>query len=155
YVAFAVLSGLAAWRAARGAPAARASVGDGAEPSPVAPNRGERAFWGLLAGAASLLLLAGTARLTRAILPPPPLWVVPPSACLLTFVLCFEWPRLYWRPLWLGLLLPVALVGVAYLGRGGFSELSVKWRAAMFVAGFFLCCMACHGEIARRRPGAA
>ena len=86
-------------------------------------------------------------------MPAPLLWVVPLGAYLLTFVLCFEWPRLYWRPLWLGLL-PVALVGIAYLTRQGLSELAATWRVALFVAGLFVCCMVCHGEIARRRPGA-
>jgi hypothetical protein len=155
YAGLAVLSGFAARRAARGGPADPTSADGATEASPPAPSRGERAFWVLLAGAASLLLLAVTARLTRDIVPAPLLWVVPLSTYLLTFVLCFEWPGLYWRPIWLGLLLPAALVGVAYLGRGGFGELSVIWRSAMFVGGFFLCCMVCHGEIARRRPGAS
>jgi SAM-dependent methyltransferase len=155
YAGFAGLSVLTARRALRWTPGGSASQEGTLDASPLAPGRGERAFWVLLAGAASLLLLAVTARLTRDIVPAPLLWVVPLSAYLLTFVLCFEWPRLYWRPLWLGLGLPVALVGVAYLGRGGFSEWSVLWRAAMFIGGFFLCCMVCHGEIARRRPGAS
>ena len=154
YGGFAVLSALAALRAARGGAAGPAGEGSAAEAPPQAPGLGERAFWVLLAGAASLLLLAVTARLTRDIIPAPLLWVVPLGAYLLTFVLCFEWPRLYWRPLWLGLVLPVALVGVAHLGRGGFDDLPVLWRATMFVGGFFLCCMVCHGEIARRRPAA-
>jgi spermidine synthase len=156
FVGFSTLAALRAAGGAEGRPAGEpASPGDAAEPPPPAPSRAERAFWVLLAGAASLLLLAVTARLTRDIVPAPLLWVVPLSAYLLTFVLCFEWPRLYWRPIWLGFLLPVALVGVAYLGRGGFSGLSLRWRAAMFIGGFFLCCMMCHGEIARRRPGAS
>ncbi|HEY7138871.1 MAG TPA: hypothetical protein VIE44_02125 [Methylomirabilota bacterium] len=67
-------------------------------------------------------------------------------------MLCFEWPRLYWRPLWLSLL-PVALVGIAYLTRKGLNDLPALWRAVLFVAGLTACCMVCHGEIARRRPG--
>ena len=154
YGGFAILSVLAALRAARDAGAGPVSEGMAAEGAPRAPSFGERAFWVLLAAAASVLLLAVTARLTRDIIPAPLLWVVPLGAYLLTFVLCFEWPRLYWRPLWLALVLPVSLVGVAYLGRGGFDDLSVLWRAAMFIGGFLLCCMVCHGEIARRRPAA-
>ena len=154
YAGFAILSALAALRAVKGAPGSPASQEKTVDAPSLAPGRGERAFWVLLAGAASLLLLAVTARLTRDIVPAPLLWIVPLGAYLLTFVLCFEWPRLYWRPLWLGLVLPAALVGVAYLGRGGFAELSVMWRATMLIGGLFLCCMVCHGEIARRRPGA-
>src|SRR4029077_10451911 len=117
------------------------------------PGRAERARWAMLAGAASLFLLAVTARITRDIVPAPLLWVVPLGAYLLTFVLCFEWPRLYSRPLWLGLL-PLALVGVAYLARHGFNHLPELWRAALFIAGLFVSCMVCHGELVRRRPAA-
>ena len=95
-----------------------------------------------------------TAHVTQQIVPAPLLWVVPLAAYLLTFVVCFEWPRLYWRPVWLGLL-PVALVGTAYLMRqGDRPSWTATWRVALFVAGLFACCMVCHGEIARRRPGA-
>ena len=142
-------------RAAGGEGRARDSLDSPGEAEAPAPGGAERALWVLLAGAASLLLLAVTARVTRDIVPAPLLWVVPLGAYLLTFVLCFEWPRLYWRPLWLGLVFPVALVGVAYMGRGGFSQLPQMWRVVLFIGGFFLCCMVCHGEIARRRPGAS
>ena len=84
-------------------------------------------------------------------MPAPLLWVVPLAAYLLTFVICFEWPWLYWRPIWLGLL-PVALVGTSYLTRKGIGELAAIWNVLLFVAGLFACCMVCHGEIARRRP---
>ena len=76
---------------------------------------------------------------------------MPLAAYLLTFVICFEWPWLYWRPIWLGLL-PVALVGTSYLTRKGIGELAAIWKVLLFVAGLFACCMVCHGEIARRRP---
>jgi SAM-dependent methyltransferase len=152
YATFAMLSALAALRAARGEPAKHADRDDEMAASAV-PGRAERARWAMLAGAASLLLLAVTARITRDIVPAPLLWVVPLGAYLLTFVLCFEWPRLYWRPLWLGLL-PLALVGVAYLARHGFNHLPELWRAAVFIAGLFVSCMVCHGELVRRRPAA-
>ena len=84
-------------------------------------------------------------------MPAPLLWVVPLAAYLLTFVICFEWPWLYWRPIWLGLL-PVVLVGTSYLTRKGIGELAAIWKVLLFVAGLLACCMVCHGEIARRRP---
>ncbi len=130
----------------RGAHAGRCGGG------PAAPSRAERSLWTGLAACGTLLLLAVTAHITQQIVPAPLLWVVPLGAYLLTFVVCFEWPRLYWRPLWIGLL-PIALVGIAYLTRQGINQLAVTWRVALFVAGLFACCMVCHGEIARRRPG--
>jgi SAM-dependent methyltransferase len=104
-----------------------------------------------LAACASLLLLALTAHVTQQIVPAPLLWVVPLAAYLLTFVICFEWPRVYWRPAWL-LLLPGALVGTAYLTRKSVGELAAIWSVLLFVGGLFVCCMVCHGEVARRRP---
>ena len=124
------------------------------EPFSAAPSWAERGLWAGLGASASLLLLAVTAHITQQIVPAPLLWVVPLGAYLLSFVLCFEWPRLYWRPAWIGLL-PVALVGMAYLARQGLNELTALWRVALLVAGLLACCMVCHGEIVRRRPGAA
>jgi hypothetical protein len=152
YAGFALLSAVAALRAGRSA-ADPAHSDDHAGLS-VAPSWAERSLWTGLAACASLLLLAVTAHITQHIVPAPLFWVVPLGTYLLSFVLCFEWPRLYWRPAWLGLL-PVALVGMAYLMRQSLSELAPFWRVTLFVAALFVCCMACHGEIVRRRPGAA
>jgi hypothetical protein len=152
YGAFALLSAAAALRAARGGPT-RSPATDGGGPSSAGPSWAERALWTGLAACGSLVLLAVTGHITQHIVPAPLLWVVPLGAYLLTFVLCFEWPRLYWRPLWLGLL-PVALVGVTYLARQGLSELDALWRVSFLVAGLGACCMVCHGELARRRPDA-
>ena len=155
YLGFALLSAAAALRAARGTPSVPSAppTRDDAGEASAAPSRGERSLWTGLAACGSLLLLAVTAHITQQIVPAPLLWVVPLGAYLLTFVVCFEWPRLYWRPLWIGLL-PIALVGIAYLTRQGINQLAATWRVALFVAGLFACCMVCHGEIARRRPGA-
>jgi hypothetical protein len=151
YAGFALLSAAAALRARRGASGpARASDHAGLS---VGPGWAERSLWTGLAGCASLLLLAVTAHITQHIVPAPLFWVVPLATYLLSFVLCFEWPRLYWRPAWMGLL-PVALVGMAYLMRQTLGELAAFWRVTLFVAALFVCCMACHGEIVRRRPGA-
>jgi hypothetical protein len=153
YWAFALLSAVAALRLARGSVAG--------PPVPVAvvepfapPTWAERSLWTGLAACASLLLLAVTAHMTLQIVPAPLLWVVPLGAYLLSFVICFEWPRFYWRPAWIGLL-PVALAGIAFLARQGHDDLVAVWRVSLLVAGLFICCMVCHGEIARRRPGAA
>ena len=149
YLAFMLLSALAALRAARPHPPGPATAGDAEEPA--APRAADLALWTALAACGSLLLLALTAHITQQIVPAPLLWVVPLAAYLLTFVICFEWPWLYWRPIWLGLL-PVALVGTSYLTRKGIGELAAIWNVLLFVAGLFACCMVCHGEIARRRP---
>jgi hypothetical protein len=153
YAGFALLSAAAALRAARGARPGL-SPPDGVREPVTSVGWAERSLWTGLAGCASLLLLAVTAHVTQQIVPAPLLWVVPLAAYLLSFVVCFEWPRSYWRPAWLGLL-PVALVGMAYLMRHEVEALGLLRRGGLFVAGLFACCMVCHGEIARRRPDAS
>jgi len=149
YLAFMLLSAMAALRAARPHPPGPVTAGGAEELA--APRAADLALWTALAACGSLLLLALTAHITQQIVPAPLLWVVPLAAYLLTFVICFEWPWLYWRPIWLGLL-PVVLVGTSYLTRKGIGELAAIWKVLLFVAGLLACSMVCHGEIARRRP---
>jgi hypothetical protein len=153
YAGFAALSAVAALRSAGGA-APGPSATDGMAGPSEALTAVERGVWAGLAACASILLLGVTAHVTHHIVPAPLLWVVPLGAYLLSFVICFEWPRLYWRPLWIGLL-PAGLVGMAYVARRDFTDAAAAWRVALLVAGLFVCCVACHGEIVRRRPGAA
>jgi hypothetical protein len=154
YTGFAALSLAAALRVAwvreTGAPSA-VPPADGAEAA-APPHWIDRSLWTVLAACASLLLVAVTLHITQHV-PAPLLWVVPLAAYLLTFVLCFEWPRLYWRPIWLGLL-PAALVGMVYLMKEEIHAAGFVRRGAFFVGALFVCCMVCHGEIVRRRPGA-
>jgi hypothetical protein len=154
YVGFAALSAAAALRIARSAGAGSPSIlpDDGAAAG-AAPRWTDQCLWTVLAACASLLLVAVTLHITQHV-PAPLLWVVPLAAYLLTFVLCFEWPRLYWRPIWL-VLLPAALVGMVYLMKQEIHAAGFVRRGAFFVGALFACCMVCHGEIVRRRPGAA
>ena len=107
--------------------------------------------WVLLPAAASALLLTATAYITENIAPVPLVWVLPLSAYLLSFILCFgraHWyrPALFMRFALAGLLGMAALVQIP--------SLSFKVRLAMSVvtAGVFLVSMYCHGEVVRRRP---
>jgi hypothetical protein len=57
----------------------------------------DRAMWVLLPMCASIMLLATTTQLTEEIAPMPLMWVLPLAIYLITFILAFEWPRLYDR----------------------------------------------------------
>jgi SAM-dependent methyltransferase len=151
YAGFAVLSILAARRTARTPPSVVESSREAVDAT-APPTWAERALWTYLAACPALLLVAVTSHITQHIVPAPLLWVLPLAAYLLSFVLCFEWPRLYWRPLWM-VLLAGALVGLAYLMRLALTDRAAL-RVALIVDALFVCCMACHGEIVRRRPGA-
>ena len=69
------------------------------------PTRGRRALWFFLAMIASVLLLAITSQISLEVAVIPFLWMLPLSLYLLSFVLCFEYERVYHRGVWVSLLL--------------------------------------------------
>jgi len=122
-----------------------------ASPAPEAvPRPGWRdcLLWGALAMTASILLLAMTRHLTQDVAPVPFLWVLPLALYLLSFILCFDAPRYYVRPLFLGAL-PFAFLGIDRILDEG---LAVPWMIALISASLFVFCMVCHGELVRRKP---
>jgi hypothetical protein len=110
----------------------------------------QSALWLLLPACSSVLLLATTNKLCQDVAVIPFLWIVPLALYLLSFIICFDSPRWYVRPLFaLGLIAAAAGICRALL-QG--TELSLYWQIGLYCAGLFLCCMACHGELYRLRP---
>jgi hypothetical protein len=116
-----------------------------------APNRSERALWLALAACGSALLLAITNHISQNIAPVPLLWIVPLTLYLLTFILCFEGHGWYRRKFFLRLL-AVALGSMSYALSTDFSNLPLRVQVPLFCGGLFVCCMVCHGELARLKP---
>jgi len=108
-------------------------------------------LWAALAADASALLLAITNHITQDIAAVPMLWVVPLSIYLLSLVLCFESERCYRRPFFLRLL-AVALAGMTYALAPEFTNAGPLLQIPLFCVGLFVCCMVCHGELARLKP---
>jgi hypothetical protein len=106
-------------------------------------------LWVGLAMTASILLLAMTRHLTQDVAPVPFLWVLPLSIYLLSFILCFDAPRYYYRPGFL-VALPIAFVALDQVVDGG--SLPVPLLVALLSLSLFIFCMVCHGELVRRRP---
>ncbi|HCC56437.1 MAG TPA: hypothetical protein DEQ47_04110 [Solibacterales bacterium] len=145
YLLFAVLCAVVAWRTRRTPLLAAPAI------QRVAPR--QALVWIGLAAAASALLMAVTNHLSQNIAAIPFLWVLPLSLYLLSFILCFESSRWYRRPIFLGLF-AVSLGSMAYClaGTGVVSNLAVL--IAVFSVSLFVCCMVCHGELARLKPPA-
>jgi spermidine synthase len=120
---------------------------DPADP-PVPPIGAARWFaWIGLSAIGSAILLAVTGHLTQNISSAPLLWVVPLSIYLITFIICFDHPRWYQRRL----MLPLAatmLAAMAWLS----DSLALGIVSPVYALGLFSVCMACHGELAARRP---
>ena len=107
-------------------------------------------LWIALAACASTLLLTVTNLLTQNIAPMPLLWVVPLSIYLLSFILCFE--RGAWYQRWLFLpLLPLALYWLASHTET-IETPDVRRVVPLICGSLFVCCMVCHGELARLKP---
>lgn len=122
-----------------------------AEPDAPPPGWKERVLWIALPACASMLLLSVTTFLTQDVAAIPFLWILPLSVYLLTFILCFESSRYYRR----GVFLPLsgaALAFMAYRLWPDRASMGIRPAIALLLASLFVCCMACHGELVRRRP---
>ena len=150
YGVFALWCGVTAWRAAgRGAIETAPAAAEDADAG--APSGALRWTWIALAGCASMLLLSVTTFLTQDVAAIPFLWVLPLSAYLLSFILCFERPRVYQRWLFLPLLAG-ALGFFAFRLYPYRPYMPIRTLIGLLAASLFVCCMVCHGELVRRRP---
>ena len=126
--------------------------------SPLAEDRADtprwrtRLQWITLAFVPSSLMLGVTTFITTDIASAPLLWVIPLALYLLTYILTFS-PRLaHWHPR-VRKAVPFFVLPLIPLL---FLELqSFNWvLAPVHLVSFFVITMFCHGELARRRPGA-
>jgi SAM-dependent methyltransferase len=148
YGVFTVLCATAALLSLRGAPGATGDV----ESKSVAateppPGVGRHVLWMLLGGTATFLLLAVTNHICQNIASLPFLWIMPLSIYLASFILCFDHPRWYQREVFLGLV-AVALPLMAWYS----GSLNLNVTIPIYLAGLFVCCMFCHGELTLLKP---
>jgi hypothetical protein len=150
YAVFAVLCAVTAWRACLGtAGAPRLRPVSAADPANASPS--VRLLWFGLAASASILLLAVTNHMTQDIAAIPFLWIVPLAVYLLSFIVCFEAPRLYNRMFFL----PLLVAAFSFMMRQMWTEdapASLVRTIEFLAASLFVVCMACHGELARLKP---
>lgn len=108
------------------------------------------AIWFGLAAAPSMLLSATNNQIGQNVAPVPFLWVLTLGVYLLSFVLCFgagRWPRaVAYPPLGLAFLL------VCYLLTRPF-RVPIVVQITIYAFALLACCLACHGELARAKPG--
>ena len=151
FVAFALLCALTAWRtSAETTLPAQETVADPLIPLP-AITWSVRLLWLGLAAAASILLLAVTNHLTQDVAAIPFLWILPLAVYLLSFIVCFESPQLYYRAVFIPLLI-FSLAFMAYLLWPDRQKIDLRLVIALFAFALFVCCMVCHGELVRLKP---
>jgi hypothetical protein len=110
----------------------------------------DRLLWLVFPACASVLLLAVTNKICQDVAVVTFLWVLPLSVYLLSFIICFDGPKWYGR-LWFGPALAAALAVMGWMvaERASFSTPA---QVLLYVAGLFVCCMVCHGEVYGLKP---
>jgi SAM-dependent methyltransferase len=114
------------------------------------PAAGTRLLWLALAACGSVMLLAVTNEMCLQVGVVPFLWVLPLGMYLLSFILCFESERIYWRPVFWPLLMAAAGGMIWLLFEN--VDAPIFWQIVGYGGGLFVCCMVCHGELARLKP---
>ena len=150
FVVFAVLCGVTAWRTSAFTGPSGDAIAERNPPAPP-PTLAARLLWLGLAASASVLLLAVTTHLTQDVAAIPFLWILPLAAYLLSFIICFESPRLYHRAVFVPLLI-ASLAFMAYRLSPDHAKMDLRLLIALFPLSLFICCMVCHGELARLKP---
>ena len=107
--------------------------------------------WFALSACGSMLLLAVTNHITANVAAVPLLWVLPLTIYLLTFIVAFARKRPLGRALWLRLL-AFALGVLAYSIYDVNAISAVQVSIPVFLAGLYICCYYCHGELNALRP---
>src|SRR5262249_25791906 len=114
YVCFAAVCSLTAWRTVSAPELKEALPAESVEESAGdEPSWPLRLLWLGLSASASILLLAVTTHLTQDVAAIPFLWILPLAVYLLTFILCFEKPRIYQRVLFV----PLFLAACGFMAR--------------------------------------
>ncbi len=113
-----------------------------------------RLFWFFLPGCAVLVLLAVTNQICQEVASVAFLWVLPLTLYLLSFIICFDHPRRYSRPLWTALL-ALSTAGVCFALYTRMSNVGIVLQIGLYAAFVLACAMVCHGEVYRLRPAAS
>ncbi len=113
----------------------------------------QKLLWFLLPLAAAMQLTSVTGHLTENIAAIPLLWMLPLAAYLLSFILAFEFPRLYQRAIVIRLLV-VMLAALGYALSHAEASLPVAIGIPFYLAECFIACYFCHAEAHALRPEA-
>ncbi len=117
---------------------------------PAVPTFAASVRWFGLAMIASVMLLATTNQVCLDVATVPFLWIVPLTIYLLSFILCFDASRWYNRK-WYSVLLVLSMMFVIRVMNNG-ANVPIMLQIVTYLAGLYLACMVCHGELAAQKP---
>ena len=110
----------------------------------------DKSLWFGLSACASTMLLAITNQVCLDVAVIPFLWVIPLSLYLLTLILVFDHERWYPRHGFVMALAVVVTCVTLVLFQG--SGLPILVQLGVHFGALFVCCMVCHGELAKLKP---
>jgi hypothetical protein len=153
YAGFVVFCIVASMRASLFAVGAGPLPAAGGETGPQRePGLPERVLWLGLPAVSCLVLLATTNQMCQDVAVVPLLWILPLALYLLSFILCFQYERLYRRRLFLPLLVGSLLWSCFVLQGSVF--VALRSQILSYSLTLFAVCMVCHGELVRLKPAA-
>lgn len=147
YLAFALLMGALAWRAARHAKDGPAEVA--AAPAVAPASWGRRLAWVALAAVPSSLMLGVTTHLTTDVASAPFLWVVPLALYLATFIIAFSEKPIVSPGV---ALLLHAIAVAACAAMLPFKTSNFLAQLLVHLAAFFFTALICHQRLVSLRP---
>lgn len=109
-----------------------------------------RVLWIILSVIASVLLLATTNKLCQDVVAIPFLWIAPLTLYLLSFIIAFDRPGWYTRPVF-GTLYVAGLALICWMGITT-TGIPISTSIPAYLITLFAGCMVCHGELYRLRP---
>ncbi len=150
YAAFALLCALLAMKMIRAPKSTVPGASDDVMAEGPRPGLDHRLLWLALTACSSVMLLATTNQMCQDVAVIPLLWILPLALYLLSYVLCFQHPRLYRRPFFIS-----ALAGsMAWTGYVLFQSvvMALPLQILSYSLTLFTACMVCHGELVRLKP---
>jgi hypothetical protein len=82
----------------------------------------------------------------------PLLWIIPLSLYLISYIVTFSYPKLYYRPLWVSIFTVLCLTIFYYPSH---HKLLLATQLCIYSLLLFSGCMICHGELIRLKPNKA
>jgi hypothetical protein len=144
FVAFVLLCASFAWQRRNVAPAPQErDTGPYLTTQPI--------YWFALSACASMLLLSITNHIDENVAAVPLLWVLPLAVYLISFIVAFGANSIYRRWFWLRLL-AFGLAMLAYAAYDIAAVLPIQISIPVYLAGLFIACVFCQGELYRLRP---
>jgi SAM-dependent methyltransferase len=122
------------------------AAGEGAAPSVYT-----YALWLVLAACSSALLLSVTNHLSQNVAAIPFLWLLPLTLYLLSFIIAFGPKQWIWHKSFLPFP-AMAIAAMVYTMTSSIDDLSLRLLILTFCSALFICCLFCHGELARLKP---